>query len=204
MVSDVSRLTGLEPEHISTYCLQLGPDAPIVKERGTVNLPGDEAVAGMYYAAKDAFEVAGYRHYEISNFAKPGCERRHNVNYWRDGEYIGLGPSAASHIRGARYTNPRGLDAYVKAVAGGRWPLAAPEPSNPAREARTAFVLGLRMLEGVAVGEFDARYDFNVEGTLGKYIEDLVNIGLLEYDGGVVRLTREGLFLSDEAFSRLI
>lgn len=203
-LNDVSRAIGLEPEHVSTYCLQLGPDAPIVKERGRISLPDDELAAEMYYAAKDAFEAAGYNHYEISNFAKPGCECRHNVNYWRDGEYLGLGPSAASHVVGARYTNPRGLDTYMKAVAGGRWPLTAPEPSDPAREARTAFVLGLRLLEGVEVGGFERRYDFDVADTLGEDIESLVNTGLLEYNGGVVRLTRGGLFLSDEVFSRLI
>jgi oxygen-independent coproporphyrinogen-3 oxidase len=201
---DVSSVIELEPEHISTYCLQLGSDALIVKKLGSVELPGDELTAEMYYAAKDAFETAGYRHYEISNFAKPDFECRHNVNYWRDGEYLGLGPSAASHFGGARYTNPRGLDAYTKAVAVGRWPLAAPEPSDPAREARTAFVLGLRMLEGVEFGGFEARYDFDVADNLGKDVEILVDTGLLEYNGGAVRLTRRGLFLSDEVFSRLI
>ena len=203
-LNDVSRAIGLEPEHVSTYCLQLGPDAPIIKEQGSINLPGDELTAEMYYAAKDAFEAVGYRHYEISNFAKPSFECRHNVNYWRDGEYLGLGPSAASHVVVARYTNPRGLDAYIKAVAVGRWPLAAPEPSNAEREARTAFVLGLRMLEGVEVGGFETRYDFDVADTLGEDIESLVNAGLLEYNGGMVRLTCGGLFLSDEVFSRLI
>jgi oxygen-independent coproporphyrinogen-3 oxidase len=202
--NDVSRVIGLGPEHVSTYCLQLGPDALRAKKQGSVKLPGDELTAEMYYKAKDALEAAGYRHYEISNFAKPGFDCRHNVNYWRDGEYLGLGPSAASHVVGARYTNPRGLDAYRKAVAVGRWPLAAPEPSNAEREARTAFVLGLRMLEGVEVGEFETRYDFNVAGTLGEDVENLVNVGLLEYNGGVLRLTRGGLFLSDEVFSRLI
>lgn len=203
-LNDVSMVINMEPEHISTYCLQLGSDAPIVKERGIINLPDDELAAEMYYAAKDAFEAAAYNHYEISNFARPGFECRHNVNYWRDGEYLGLGPSAASHVVGARYTNPRGLDAYIKAVAGGRWPLAAPEPSDPAREARTAFVLGLRLLEGVEVGGFETRYDFDSADTLGEDIKSLVNAGLLEYKGGVVRLTRGGLFLSDEVFSRLI
>jgi len=202
--NDVSRVIDLEPEHVSTYCLQLGPEAPIVKGGRRINLPDDMTVAEMYYAAKDALEAAGYRHYEISNFAKPGLECRHNVNYWRDGEYLGLGTSAASHVGGARYTNPRGLEVYMNAVAVGRWPLTAPEPSDPAREARTAFVLGLRMLEGVEVGDFEAHYDFDVADTLGEDIEILVDAGLLEYNCGVVRLTRGGLFLSDEVFSRLI
>ncbi|UCE27361.1 MAG: radical SAM family heme chaperone HemW [Candidatus Coatesbacteria bacterium] len=203
-LDDVSRLIDLEPEHISTYCLQLGSGAPLVKERRGINLPDDEIAVEMYYAAKEVFEAAGYRHYEISNFAKPGFECRHNVNYWRNGEYLGLGPSAASHVGGARYTNPHGLDAYTTAVAVGRWPLAAPEPSDPAREARTALVLGLRMLEGVDAADFKARYDFGVADTTGEDIGILVDAGLLEHNGGVVRLTRRGLFLSDEVFSRLI
>jgi oxygen-independent coproporphyrinogen-3 oxidase len=203
-LKDVSRAIDLEPEHISTYCLQLGSEAPIVKERRGINLPDDETAAEMYYAAKDALAATGYRHYEISNFAKPAFECRHNVNYWRDGEYLGLGPSAASHVGGTRYTNPRGLDAYMKAVTAGRWPLAAPEPSDTAREARTAFVLGLRMLEGVELGDFETRYEFDVAGALGEDIVLLVDAGLLEHNGGAVRLTRRGLFLSDEIFSRLI
>jgi oxygen-independent coproporphyrinogen-3 oxidase len=202
--ADVSKTIELGPEHVSAYCLQLGPEAPITKKHGAVELPDDGLVADMYYAAKDMFETAGYRHYEISNFAKPGYECVHNVNYWNDGTYIGLGPSAASHVGGARYANPRGLDAYVKAVGVGGWPLATPEPSDVERESRTAFVLGLRMLDGVKIGDFESRHGKDINKELRDVIYTLTDAGLLKPDGETVRLTRHGLFLSDEVFSRLI
>jgi oxygen-independent coproporphyrinogen-3 oxidase len=203
-LADISKAVELEPEHVSTYCLLLEPDAPIIKMQGAVELPDDGLTADMYYGAIDLLGGAGYRHYEISNFAKPGFECRHNVNYWRDGDYIGLGPSAASHVRGERFSNPCGLDAYTEAVATGRWPLAPPEPSNAEREARTALVLGLRMVDGVEIADFESRYGFDLSAVLESDIRQLIDTGLLESDDDIVRLTRRGLFLSDEVFSRLI
>jgi oxygen-independent coproporphyrinogen-3 oxidase len=203
-LNDVSKAVELEPEHFSTYCLHLEPDAPIIKKQGAVELPDDGLTADMYYGVIDMLEGAGYRQYEISNFSKPGRECNHNVNYWRDGDYVGLGPSAASHVKGERISNPRGLDAYVESVAAGRWPLVPPEPSNAEREARTSLVLGLRMMDGVGIAEFESLYGFDLPAVLESYIMQLTGAGLLESENDVVRLTRKGLFLSDEVFSRLI
>lgn len=203
-LTDVSKAVELESEHVSTYCLNLEPDAPIIKKQGAVELPDDGFTADMYYGAVDLLGEAGYRQYEISNFAKPGFECGHNLNYWRDGEYVGLGPSAASHVNSERFNNPRGLDAYVESVAAGRWPLVPPEQSNTEREARTALVLGLRMMDGVEIAEFESRYGFDLPAVLKRDITQLTDAGLLESADGAVRLTRKGLFLSDEVFSRLI
>jgi oxygen-independent coproporphyrinogen-3 oxidase len=203
-LAGVSRAVELESEHVSTYCLHLEPDAPITEKWGVVELPDDGLTADMYYGAIDLLEYAGYRQYEISNFAKPGLECRHNVNYWRDGGYVGLGPSAASHVYGERFNNPRGLDAYVESVAADRWPIVPPEPSNAEREARTALVLGLRMMDGVEIAGFESRYGSDLSTRLKNDIMQLTDAGLLESNDDVVRLVRKGFFLSDEVFSRLI
>jgi len=158
----------------------------------------------MYYMAIDTLATAGYRHYEISNFARPGYECRHNLKYWRDEEYVGLGPGAASRWRGRRYRNATTLAAYAAAAAATRWPLGAPEQSDAAREMRTAFVLGLRLLAGVDTDAFRKKYRVNVWEYFEPALSELIAAGLLEAGNGVVRLSRRGLFLADEAFSRLI
>ena len=200
---DIERALQTEPEHISIYCLSLEPGAPLY-EKTDSGWPDEDLQAGMYYFARDAFLDAGYDHYEISNFARPGYECRHNLKYWRDEEYLGLGVSAAFHWGGNRYKNPDNVDAYASSVNAGKWPLAAPEPSNPEREMRTAVVLGLRLLNGIDLGEFEERFSVNLLDYYRGTTETLIESGYLRLDGRKLSLTPRALFISDEVFSRLI
>jgi oxygen-independent coproporphyrinogen-3 oxidase len=199
----IERALRLEPEHISIYCLSLEPGVPLY-ENTDPGWPDEELQADMYYFARDAFSDAGYEHYEISNFARPGYECSHNLKYWRDEEYLGLGVSAAFHWGGNRYKNPDNVDAYASSVNVGKWPLAAPEPSDPEREMRTSVVLGLRLLNGIDLEDFEERFGVNLLDYYGGTIEMLLNSEHLLLKGKVLRLSPQALFISDEVFSQLI
>jgi oxygen-independent coproporphyrinogen-3 oxidase len=201
---DLSRLLALKPEHVSLYALTLEPGVPLAQESAAHVFPSGDEQAAMYYHAVEALAAAGFGHYEISNFARPGRECRHNLKYWRDEEYVGFGPSAASFRAGGRYRNPAGLEDYCAAAATGRWPLADAEPSDPYREMRTAAVLGLRLTAGIDALAFAARTGIDPRRYYEKELAELVAAELVAVEGAVVRLTRRGLFLSDEVFARLI
>lgn len=202
--ADLRRALALKPEHVSIYALTLEPDAKLFRERAAYVFPGDDEQAAMYYDALELLAAGGLVQYELSNFARPGRECRHNLKYWRDEEYLGFGPSAASRWRGGRYRNPRDLDEYCADAATGRWPLANPEPSDPYREMRTAVVLGLRLTAGIDAAAFEERTGVNPKVYYKNELAEFAAAGLVTVDGDNVRLSHRGLFLSDEVFSRLI
>ena len=109
-------LTGSGVHHISLYCLSVEPGTPLASAP-PANLPDDDAQAELYAQASAFLESRGFSHYEISNFALPGHECRHNLNYWRGGEYLGLGPAAASHMEGKRFRNLADVNAYIAGAA---------------------------------------------------------------------------------------
>lgn len=201
---DLERGLALKPDHVSLYGLTLEPHVKLYRERATYDFPDDDEQAAMYYEAIDTLAAAGFGQYETSNFARPGRECRHNLKYWRDGEYVGFGPSAAGHWGGGRYRNPPELDGYYAAAATGRWPLADPEPSDPYREMRTAAVLGLRLTEGIDAAAFEERFGVNPKTYYEKELAAFVAAGLVTVDGDNVGLSRRGLFLADEVFAALI
>jgi len=201
---DLGRALALKPEHVSLYALTLEPGVDLHRRRAAYVFPGDDEQAEMYYAAADMLAAAGFRQYELSNFARPGRECRHNLRYWQDGEYIGFGPAAASHWRDGRYRNPRELDEYVAAAATGRWPLVDAELSDPYREMRTAAVLALRLTEGLDAAAFAGRFGVNPLEYYREELAPLVAAGLVTVDGDRLRLSRKGLFLADEVFAALI
>ncbi len=201
---DLELTLALKPDHVSLYGLTLEPHVKLYHERPAYDFPGDDEQAAMYYEAIDTLTAAGFAHYETSNFARPGRECRHNLKYWRDGEYVGFGPSAAGHWLGGRYRNPPELDEYCAAAATGRWPLTDPEPSDPYREMRTAAVLGLRLTEGIDAAAFQERFGVNPKTYYEKELSEFAAAGLVTLDGNNVRLSREGLFLADEVFAALI
>jgi oxygen-independent coproporphyrinogen-3 oxidase len=201
---DLARVLGFKPEHVSIYALTLEGDVPLARDYAAYVFPGGDEQAVMYYHAIDALAAAGLAQYEISNFARPGRECRHNLKYWRDEEYVGFGPSAASFRAGGRYRNPADLDEYCAAAAAGRWPLSDAEPSDPYRDMRTAAVLGLRLTEGIDTAAFEKRTGVNPRVYYEKELGEFAAAGLVVIDGDRIRLTRDGLFLSDEVFASLI
>ncbi|MCC7084697.1 MAG: radical SAM family heme chaperone HemW [Pirellulales bacterium] len=196
---DLQAAIGLCPDHISTYGLTL--------ERGTtfwnrlraghLQPLGEEEERQMYATAIDDLTAAGFEHYEVSNFARPGKRCHHNEVYWTGGEYFAAGPSAARHIDGVRETNVRSVTAWLQKLSAGQRPIAEQERLSPEDRARELLVFGLRRLQGVRRGWFADRTGYEIDKLFAVPLRRFVVAGLLADDGDTVRLTREGLFVSD-------
>jgi oxygen-independent coproporphyrinogen-3 oxidase len=223
----------LAPEHLSLYALTIEEGTKLAHdiERGQAPAPDGDIQAEMYEWSQERLASAGYQQYEISNWCRPGEECRHNLVYWRNGEWLGLGPGAHSHLRssepearnqGWRFADVYSPKRYIELVeetldAGGT--SAVRPDGSPLREMRQiAFVeeqtaememadtaiLGLRLNEGLDVGEFESRFGRTLDHVYGPVLTETESFGLLERENGRVRLTEHGRLLANEVFVRLL
>jgi oxygen-independent coproporphyrinogen-3 oxidase len=196
---DLASALHLAPDHVSTYGLtyERGTTFWNRLSRGRLARLDEESERAMYAEAIDSLVAAGFEHYEVSNFARPGHRCRHNEVYWAAEEYYAAGPGAARYLAGRRETNHRSTTTWLKRVLAGESPVAESETLSPEDRAREALVLGLRRMEGVDRRPFTARTGFEIDALVGRELSRFVELGLLCDEGGRVRLTREGLFVSD-------
>src|SRR5438876_2610268 len=203
----LEELAGLAPEHVSVYLLEIDEGSRLGKEllqgggrysAGAV--PSEDEMAEFYEMAQKALGAAGYHHYEISNWAKPGFESRHNLKYWRREPYLGFGAGAHSFSGTQRWANAPDAAAYVRAIESGRLPLEQLETVTGEQALDEELFLGLRQLDGIDVGRIEREYGV----TLGGRLEPLAAAGLLEREGDVVRLAEEKLSVSNEVFVELM
>lgn len=188
------RVLELRPEHLSVYGLQIEEGTPFF-ERGVVC--DQTLMREMLERAHDELAAAGYHHYEISNYALPGKESRHNLNYWQYGEYIGLGSSAATYRLGKRKQNIPNLQEYISCMENGKTPTVFSEClTGPAKEGEK-LMLGLRMLDGVELTEPQTEF-------FGREIQKHLQKGLLTQADKKVKLTTEGLYLANEVFRSFV
>lgn len=191
METDLDRALALHPEHISIYNLMYEEGTPLAAcnpEKLDESLERE-----MYDLIRRRLTTAGFIHYEISNFAKPGFECRHNRLYWSGGEYIGLGPAAHSHWRGTRWANVPDLKDYC--ANGPRREFE--ETLDPEAKERETLVMGLRRLEGAEVSN-------SLWENLAERFLALEKEGLLVIDGRRIRLSEEAFFVSDAVFAELV
>jgi oxygen-independent coproporphyrinogen III oxidase len=209
---DLAHAAALAPDHLSTYVLSSEPGTPIHEriERGEIALPSDDAAARMYDRTRGRLSAAGYRHYEISNFALPGHECRHNRKYWRRDAYIGLGPSAHGLLFpgeeapfGMRTANLPSLPEYASRVVDGRlpWEEAAARSRRDAWE--EFLVFGLRLAEGVSLEEGEKRYGPRPE-EMPEAVDRLVESGGLLRNRDRLRMPERHWFVSNELLQRLV
>jgi oxygen-independent coproporphyrinogen-3 oxidase len=190
----------LEPEHISTYGLTVEDGTPFAAwhDRAPGDFVPSDTEADLYDAAIDALSRAGYEHYEISNFARPGKRCAHNANYWANGEYLGLGVGAASYLGGVRSVHTRELEAYCRAgEAAGAIP-GEDEQLLGTERAGEAAMLALRTAEGVDVAAFEERYRVDFHEFYRPVIEEMLAAGALDVTPERVRLTRRGRFVAND------
>jgi oxygen-independent coproporphyrinogen-3 oxidase len=175
------------PEHVSAYALTYEEDTPFFEKRGLWRLEEETEIA-MFERTREALGAAGLFAYEISNFARPGRESRHNLAYWRGADYLGLGPSACSTIGSVRWRNVPNTPAYIERVNRGESVREEREVLDAATRGKERIMFGLRMREGVARAEFSG-----ADVALGRLEQD----GLTEEKGGRVYLTSRGQLVAD-------
>lgn len=205
-IADLEAAIALEPEHFSTYGLtfERGTSFWSRKERGDLKAVEEEVEREMYALTIDRLTAAGYEHYEISNFSRPGHRSRHNQVYWSGGGYYAAGPGAARYVAGTREINHRSTTTYLARVGAGQSPVAESETLSPEARARELLVFSLRKIEGVHRQTFTAQTSYDLDALAGDSLRRFVAQGLLEDTGDSIRLTREGLFVSDALWPNLV
>ena len=200
---NLSAAVALEPDHLSCYGLKVEEGTPLFQRRETFALPGDDAQADMYLYTVEFLENLGYGQYEISNFARPGKESRHNLKYWRLEEYAGFGPGAHSDFGGVRYAYARDLDAYIRGVATGAPMLSESERIPPLDRDTEWVMLGLRLRQGLDPREFERRFRRRFQCFV-PFLEQCRQNGYACEEEGRWRLTPRGFLVSNQIIGGML
>ena len=197
--STLAKVREIAPEHISAYALKIEDGTPFGKIKETLSLPDEDAECDMYALCNGTLAAGGYQRYEISNFARPGFESRHNIKYWQGDDYLGFGVAAHSYFKGERFANSRDIAAYVRGDD-----ITEERRAIPKKEQMTEHVmLRMRMSDGICRSNFKARFGVSLEefcGELSRY----VNLGFMTDDGERVAFTERGIFVSNTILSDIL
>ena len=197
----IDAIVALAPSHISVYGLIIEEGTPFFVSRDKLALPSEDDECYMYYYCAERLKTLGYEHYEISNYAKEGRRSLHNLKYWRDEEYIGLGLSAHSYYNGKRYFDPESFLEYFD----GLW--------AKYRRSENAFVgvdpfeyamLGLRLSDGIDLSEYQNKFGSRFAEGKEKLVNDYIEAGLMTLADGRLSLTDKGFYLSNSILSDLL
>lgn len=227
--NSVKRITGLAPDHISMYALTLEHGTPFGRwaARGLLPLPDPDLAAEMYEWAEEFLTGLGYIQYEISNWALPGQESRHNLQYWRNLPYFGFGAGAHGSINGLRYSNVLRIKTYIDRLSAQESAHPLPSADNPIRASvpssvaspalvnqtrpsprqsmQETMMLGLRLVqEGVSDADFRARFGVGISEAFPREVADLLHLNLLEWQNGALRLTPHARLIGNQVFIRFV
>ncbi len=196
----------LEPEHISTYCLTIEQGTPFWKmlKEGVLSKKSDNQEADMYEMARETLLEAGYDHYEISNFALPGGQSVHNRVYWSNEEYLGFGAGAVSWMHGVRSANVSSPGEYIEAMAACGKAVGDSEEIEPRMQALETIIQRLRLSDGIDCRDFEARFGVHPMDVFGEKLDELLNLGLLEWAGEQIKCSVKGWLLANEIALRLL
>ena len=216
LVDTLTKVTELEPEHISVYSLQVEEGTPLSEREDMLDLLPDENTERMMYSmTKKVLKAAGYNRYEISNYSKPGLESRHNSVYWTGGQYVGFGIGASSYFKGERFTNIKHMDNYIEICEDIRDELTKDTDRVRLYDSATKILrediqtiyidsrieefmyLGLRMTAGVSRSEFSERFNRDMFEMYGEIINKYADQGFMACEGDRVRLTDKGIDVSN-------
>jgi oxygen-independent coproporphyrinogen-3 oxidase len=210
----LEKALALKPQHLSVYALTIEEETPFARkyannatEINEALLPDDDLQADMYEMAVEFLKKAGYIHYEISNFALPGFECRHNLSYWRSEQYIGLGPAAVSCLDEVRSKNFEDIDEYYEnMINNGKW-MVIEENQEKLTKEQVIFeymMLGLRTAEGVAFANFYDRFQKGIKDIYGDFLEEYISRGLLISKGGRLKLNPQYFFVANAILTKFI
>ena len=203
--SNVAKALSLNIPHLSLYSLILEHHTVFMNKmrRGKLHLPTEDLEAEMFEYIISEMERNGFEHYEISNFTKPGFESRHNLMYWDNVEYYGVGAGASGYLDGIRYRNRGPIQHYLKGVSEGNARLSEEVLSKNEMMEEELF-LGLRKKEGVSIGKFEQKFGTSFEKRYGQIVQELQSDGLLKENNGCIQMTKKGLFLGDTVAEKFI
>lgn len=196
----------LRPDHLSLYLLDVHEGTPLADQirSGMRPRPDDDLAGEMYQLMLEEVSVAGYQHYEISNFCLPGFESRHNTKYWTGAPYYGFGCSAHSYDGGRRrWANQRDTAGYVQLIEQNKSPVVERTDLNEAEARSESIFLGLRLMRGLDLADYRARFGTDLRAAYDVDIDRLIEAGLITVDKDLMRLTRRGALLSNEVFAAL-
>lgn len=202
---NVAKALALDIPHLSLYSLILEHHTVFMNRmrRGKLNLPTEDLEAEMFEYIIDQLEQNGFEHYEISNFTKPGFESRHNLMYWDNVEYYGVGAGASGYLDGVRYRNRGPIQHYLKGVNEGNARLSE-EVLTKEEMMEEELFLGLRKKSGVSIKRFEERFGLSFDECYGQIVKELQANGLLKKDKDFIRMTKKGLFLGDTVAEKFI
>jgi putative oxygen-independent coproporphyrinogen III oxidase len=204
---NISQALELGPEHLSFYLLEVHSGTPLAEHirRGIQPEPDDDLAGVMYQWMLEQASEAGYEHYEISNLCRPGFHSRHNVKYWIAEPYYGFGCSAHSYdgqLR--RWSNQRDVLKYVQTIESHQSPIVEEQQLTPADVRAEALFLGMRLMQGVDMHRYRESFGVDLRDEHGAELDRFCKAGLVEFDGDLIRLTRNGALLSNEVFAAFV
>lgn len=193
-------------DHVSAYWLKVEPGTPFAtwQAQGALPLPGEDAEADMYDFVRQELCKNGYEHYEISNFARPEGEAKHNLVYWRNEGYFAAGAGAHGYTFGVRYENVKSLLEYSQSLTRGVRPVQETTSVSNVEAMEDTMMLGLRLREGVSAQQFEQRHGVSMQSVFGDVMAGLMAKGLLEWSGERLRMTNQAWPIANVVFEQFI
>lgn len=202
VIEDLDKLLALNLPHVALYSLILEDHTIFMnrQRRGILRLPNEDKNADMYEYIIKRLTENGYEHYEVSNFGKPGYESQHNLTYWDNAEYYGVGAGASGYLDGVRYKNHGPVHHYIEE----KNKRVHEEFLTSKEQIEEEMFLGLRKKSGVSVAEFEQRFGIDFDKLYGKVVEEYISRGLLKENREIIQLTDKGFELGNEVFSEFL
>lgn len=203
---NVKKALSLNIPHLSLYSLILENHTVFMNKmrRGRLHLPNEDVESDMFTYIIDELEKHGFEHYEISNFTRPGYESRHNLVYWDNAEYYGVGAGASGYLDGVRYRNRGPIQHYLKAISEEGQARLHEEELTKTEQMEEEIFLGLRKKTGISISRFEEKFQEDFQQRYGRIVADLLADGLLQVTGDQLRMTKRGLFLGDTVAEKFI
>ena len=205
---EIEHIIKLEPNHISVYSLILEENTKLEQFvlQGKMKILDEELERHMYWYVKNKLELYGYKHYEISNFAKKGYESKHNLNCWNQKQYRGFGLGAHSYINNKRFSNTENIDLYINNINKENFEnnINIHEIQNIEMQEKEYMLLGLRKIDGINIQEFENKFGMNPIFLFKNELNKLSNEGLIKVDGNKIMLTNKGIDLANIVWEEFI
>lgn len=202
----LSEVVQLPLQHVSAYSLKVEEKTVFYQlwSKGKLTLPGEDSEGDMYELLQRELNMGGFEQYEISNFSKPGYKSRHNLTYWNNEEYYGIGAGAHSYLGGSRRVNHGPLPKYMEAMRKTGFPYREEHLVSKKERMEEEMFMGLRKLSGVSYGSFRKKYNAVLEEVFPEVIQTLISKGLLVKEDNSIRLSKKGLLLANEVFEQFL